>query len=469
MAAGKRSETTALVVGGGFAGIACAKHLGEARRARDARRPARLHPVPTAAVPGRDRAGERRPTWPDRSGRSSASARASPCGWRHRERRSRRQDRDERRRHLVRRPTTWCWRWGRSRTSSTRRAPTTHAFPLYSLDDAERLRSRLFDVLEDALPQPEAPRPGCAELRDRRCRRDRRRDRRRARRLLQPRDSAPHPSAPGIEAARIHLIDPGAGRARAVLRSAPTSTRRRRSRRWASRSSSASRSPRSPPTGSCSPTGARSSPAPSCGRAGSRRPTLASSSGIPQGHGGRFDVAADLTCPGLPGVYALGDVANTPGPDGKPFPQLGSVALQAGRWAADNILADIDGKPRADFHYKDKGIMAMIGRNAAVAEVGPKRRELHGVARVRVVARRARLAAERLPRTGQRARRRGDGTTSPTPAPRRSSIGPTRRRSTGTESWRRAPSCRRTPLPGRARGRADRGVDCRRCSYPDSA
>ena len=90
-------------------------------------------------------------------------------------------------------------------------------------------------------------------------------------------------------------------------------------------------------------------------------------------------------------MYALGDVANTLAPDGKPFPQLGSVALQAGRWAADNILADIDGKPRATFHYRDKGIMAMIGRNAAVAEVGPRRRELHGVARVRVLARRARL------------------------------------------------------------------------------
>ena len=46
----------------------------------------------------------------------------------------------------------------------------------------------------------------------------------------------------------------------------------------------------------------------------------------------------------MPGVYALGDVANTLDRDGKPFPQLGSVALQAGRCAADNILADIDGK-----------------------------------------------------------------------------------------------------------------------------
>ncbi len=71
-------------------------------------------------------------------------------------------------------------------------------------------------------------------------------------------------------------------------------------------------------------------------------------------------------------------MANIPGPDGKPFPQLGSVALQSGIWAAENILADVAGKPRRDFHYHDKGIMAMIGRGAAVAEVGAHRHELHG-------------------------------------------------------------------------------------------
>ncbi len=106
---------------------------------------------------------------------------------------------------------------------------------------------------------------------------------------------------------------------------------------------------------------------------------LASRSGIEAGHGGRIGVQPDLTVEAFPGVYALGDVANTPGPDGKPYPQLGSVALQAGKCAAQNILADIDGKPRSPFSYRDKGIMAMIGRNAAVAEVGPRHRELHGL------------------------------------------------------------------------------------------
>ncbi len=71
-------------------------------------------------------------------------------------------------------------------------------------------------------------------------------------------------------------------------------------------------------------------------------------------------------------------MANHRAPDGDPFPQLGSVALQAGQWAAKNILADLAGKPRTSFHYHDKGIMAMIGRGAAIAEVGKKRHELHG-------------------------------------------------------------------------------------------
>ena len=102
-------------------------------------------------------------------------------------------------------------------------------------------------------------------------------------------------------------------------------------------------------------------------------------SGLPQGRGGRIDVQPDLTVDGAPGVYAIGDVANIPSPDGHAHPQLGSVALQSGDAAADNVLADFAGKPRKSFHYHDKGIMAMIGRGAAIAEVGAHRHELHGV------------------------------------------------------------------------------------------
>jgi NADH:ubiquinone reductase (H+-translocating) len=100
--------------------------------------------------------------------------------------------------------------------------------------------------------------------------------------------------------------------------------------------------------------------------------------GMTQGHGGRIDTQPDLTVAGFPGVYALGDLANIPGADGKTLPQLGSVALQSGQWAANNILAQIDGKKAVPFDYEDKGIMAMINRNSAVVEMGEKRHELHG-------------------------------------------------------------------------------------------
>jgi NADH:ubiquinone reductase (H+-translocating) len=106
---------------------------------------------------------------------------------------------------------------------------------------------------------------------------------------------------------------------------------------------------------------------------------LSAHTGLPRGHGGRIAVQRDLTVEGFPGVYVLGDFANISGPDGQFLPQLASVAQQCGEWAAKNILAEIAGKPRAPFHYHDKGIMAMIGRNAAVAEVGGRRHELHGV------------------------------------------------------------------------------------------
>jgi NADH dehydrogenase len=104
----------------------------------------------------------------------------------------------------------------------------------------------------------------------------------------------------------------------------------------------------------------------------------AAASGIPQGRGGRIDVEPDLTVQGYPGVYIVGDIANIPGPDGVAYPQLGSVALQSGQSVALNILAEVRGDDRAPFHYHDKGIMAMIGRGAAVAEVGKHRHELHG-------------------------------------------------------------------------------------------
>jgi NADH dehydrogenase len=105
---------------------------------------------------------------------------------------------------------------------------------------------------------------------------------------------------------------------------------------------------------------------------------IGAQSGLTQGRGGRIDVAPDLTVEGHPNVYALGDFANVPSGDDPVLPQLGSVAQQSGDWAAKNILADLQGESRQPFRYRDKGIMAMIGRKAAVAEVGAHRHELKG-------------------------------------------------------------------------------------------
>ncbi len=105
---------------------------------------------------------------------------------------------------------------------------------------------------------------------------------------------------------------------------------------------------------------------------------LAANCGLAQGQGGRIDAAPDLTLSGAQGVYVVGDIANIGDSDGSPLPQLGSVALQSGKWAADNILAGFEGKEPKPFSYRDKGIMAMIGRGAAIAEVGKRHHEVHG-------------------------------------------------------------------------------------------
>ena len=111
---------------------------------------------------------------------------------------------------------------------------------------------------------------------------------------------------------------------------------------------------------------------------GLKASSLSDALGIQTGRGGRIDVQPDFSVTGSPGVYALGDFANIAGADGKPLPQLASVAQQSGYYCAHHIAAAIAGKPKGPFRYLDKGIMAMIGRNAAVAEIGKKRHELTG-------------------------------------------------------------------------------------------
>ena len=103
---------------------------------------------------------------------------------------------------------------------------------------------------------------------------------------------------------------------------------------------------------------------------------IAATSGMPQGKGGRIDVNPDFTVTDFPGVLVIGDIANIPAKEGSWHPQLGSVALQSGGAGARTIQALIKGETPKHFSYLDKGTMAMIGRGAAVAQVAGV--ELHG-------------------------------------------------------------------------------------------
>jgi NADH dehydrogenase len=86
---------------------------------------------------------------------------------------------------------------------------------------------------------------------------------------------------------------------------------------------------------------------------------------------GRVAVGPDLTVPGHPELFVIGDMAAAPGPDGKPLPGLAAVAMQQGGYVARRIARRLAGdtSPPQPFKYRDKGTMATIGRNAAVADL----------------------------------------------------------------------------------------------------
>jgi NADH dehydrogenase len=84
---------------------------------------------------------------------------------------------------------------------------------------------------------------------------------------------------------------------------------------------------------------------------------------------GRVVVNDDLTISGHPEVQVIGDLANFSHQTGEPLPGVSPVAIQQGRHAARNILAMIKGRKPQPFHYWDKGSLATIGRNKAVADL----------------------------------------------------------------------------------------------------
>jgi NADH dehydrogenase len=85
---------------------------------------------------------------------------------------------------------------------------------------------------------------------------------------------------------------------------------------------------------------------------------------------GRIKVNPDLTVPGYPDIFIVGDLAFSLGEDGKPLPGVAQVAIQGGAYAAKTIRARVKGKKDTKpFHYFNKGDMAVIGRAAAVANI----------------------------------------------------------------------------------------------------
>jgi NADH dehydrogenase len=89
--------------------------------------------------------------------------------------------------------------------------------------------------------------------------------------------------------------------------------------------------------------------------------------GVPLDNAGRVPVGRDLSLVGHREVFVIGDLAHFEH-EGQPLPGLAPVAMQQGRAAAKNILADLRDHPREPFIYFDKGTMATIGRASAVAQ-----------------------------------------------------------------------------------------------------
>ncbi len=105
--------------------------------------------------------------------------------------------------------------------------------------------------------------------------------------------------------------------------------------------------------------------------AGVRAASLGASLGVPLGRGGTVKVTNTLQLPGHPEVFVLGDLACVE--QNGQLPQLIPPAMQEARHTVANISRLLSGEPAQPFRYADPGMMATIGRNAGIAQVGPIR------------------------------------------------------------------------------------------------
>jgi NADH dehydrogenase len=104
--------------------------------------------------------------------------------------------------------------------------------------------------------------------------------------------------------------------------------------------------------------------------AGVRASPAAEWLGAPADRAGRLQVLPDLTVPGHPDIFAVGDTVAIAGPDGKPVPGIAPAAKQQGRYVADAIKARLRGDTPAPFRYKHAGSLAQIGKRLAVIDFG---------------------------------------------------------------------------------------------------
>ncbi len=96
---------------------------------------------------------------------------------------------------------------------------------------------------------------------------------------------------------------------------------------------------------------------------------LVRSLNAPLDRAGRVQVEADLTVPGHPEIHVVGDTA-TLLQDGAPIPGVARAAIDGGRYAAADILRTLRGEPRPPFQFHNPGMLATIGRGAAIADLG---------------------------------------------------------------------------------------------------
>jgi NADH dehydrogenase len=103
--------------------------------------------------------------------------------------------------------------------------------------------------------------------------------------------------------------------------------------------------------------------------AGVQASPLGRALGAPLDRAGRVQVQPDLSVPGSPNVFVIGDLARLE-QDGRPVPGVAPAAIQMGVHAADNVLRTLRGETPADFRYRDKGSLATVGRRRGVAVIG---------------------------------------------------------------------------------------------------